>query len=83
MTECKCEWPLIKCDANGCYCTVCRLPDRLPTMGSRPASAAFEQVFNFLNSIEGAGYGGMAEFEIARETMRRASEHSRPSQEQT
>jgi hypothetical protein len=35
--------------------------------------AQFVQVFNFLNSIEGAGYGGMAEFEIARETMRRAS----------
>ncbi len=30
------------------------------------------QVFDFINSIEGAGYGGMAEFEIARETMRRA-----------
>ncbi len=29
------------------------------------------QVFSFLNSIAGHGYGGMAEFEIARETMRR------------
>jgi hypothetical protein len=33
----------------------------------------FAQVFDFLQSIEGAGYGGMAEFEIARETMRRTS----------
>ncbi len=32
----------------------------------------FKQVFDFLNSIEGHGYGGMAEFEIARETVHRA-----------
>jgi len=38
--------------------------------------AAFKQVFDFLDSIEGAGYGGIAEFEIARETMRSASELS-------
>lgn len=42
----------------------------------RAGSPDFEQVFGFLNSIEGAGYGGMAEYEIARETMRRAA-HSR------
>lgn len=31
---------------------------------------ALKQVLDFLNSIEGAGYGGMAEFEIARMTMK-------------
>jgi hypothetical protein len=29
-----------------------------------------QQIYEFLNSIEGAGYGGMAEFEIAREAAR-------------
>lgn len=33
---------------------------------------AIIEVLDFLNSIEGAGYGGMATFEIARENMRRA-----------
>lgn len=37
------------------------------------ANLDFKQVFDFLESIGGAGYGGMAEFEIARETMRRTS----------
>ena len=31
---------------------------------------AMRQVLRFLESIEGAGYGGMAEFEIARSTIR-------------
>jgi hypothetical protein len=34
-----------------------------------PAESGLRQVLNFLNSIEGAGYGGMAEFEIARATV--------------
>jgi hypothetical protein len=29
-----------------------------------------KEVLDFLNSIEGAGYGGMASFEIARNTIR-------------
>jgi hypothetical protein len=29
-----------------------------------------QQIYEFLNSIEGAGYGGMAEYEIAREAAR-------------
>jgi hypothetical protein len=34
--------------------------------------ASIIEVLDFLNSIEGDGYGGMATFEIARENMRRA-----------
>jgi hypothetical protein len=37
---------------------------------SEPIPADFQQVLDFLDSIEGAGYGGMSEFEIARQTMR-------------
>jgi hypothetical protein len=33
---------------------------------------AIAEVLDFLNSIEGAGYGGMASFEIAREHIRSA-----------
>jgi len=36
MIECQCEWPLIKCDAHGCRCTICGLADRLPMLNSRP-----------------------------------------------
>ncbi|MET4210524.1 hypothetical protein ABIB95_005357 [Bradyrhizobium sp. LA2.1] len=35
---------------------------------------AMRQVLHFLESIEGAGYGGMAEFEIARSTIRHETE---------
>lgn len=41
------------------------------TRSSGGTTSDLEQVFEFLSSIEGAGYGGMAQFEIARETMRR------------
>lgn len=40
------------------------------------ANPDFAQVLKFLESIEGDGYGGMAEFETARETMRRAERNS-------
>lgn len=33
---------------------------------------ALVEVLDFLNSIEGAGYGGMASFEIARQHVREA-----------
>ena len=37
---------------------------------------AIIEVLDFLNKIEGAGYGGMADFEIARENIRRAYRES-------
>jgi hypothetical protein len=37
---------------------------------------AIIEILDFLNSIEGAGYGGMASFEIAREHMRHAYRQS-------
>ena len=36
----------------------------------------FSQVLAFLQSIEGAGYGGMAEYEIARDTMLTAASNA-------
>jgi hypothetical protein len=35
---------------------------------------ALVEVLDFLNSIEGAGYGGMSSFEIARQHVRHAVE---------
>jgi hypothetical protein len=35
-----------------------------------PVTARMQELLNFLNSIEGAGYGGMASFEIARMNVR-------------
>jgi hypothetical protein len=38
--------------------------------------AALPEILKFLNSIEGAGYGGMASFEIARMHVRAAIQQS-------
>lgn len=60
---------------NGFYITRQQLLDRNAALVRIQDRAAFFQVLAFLESIEGSGYGGMAEFEIARETMRKASAH--------
>lgn len=39
---------------------------------ARPQQAGMEEVLNFLDHIEGAGYGGMADFEIARSYVKEA-----------
>jgi hypothetical protein len=51
------------------------------TAGTGELEAAIE-VLDFLNSIEGAGYGGMASFEIARQHIRALSV-SRPDSSPT
>jgi hypothetical protein len=43
-----------------------------PTQGV--SASDLQQVLSFLESIEGAGYGGMAEFEIARSTVKDLSQ---------
>lgn len=64
----------VQCNVCGCNAPQYTWQNRAPSDGAIYASVSrrdtMRQVLRFMESIEGAGYGGMAEFEIARSAIR-------------